>query len=44
MIWCASTEIFIKPQDVHSSLDKFEKAMKENDDAIPSSMVYAYAA
>jgi myo-inositol-1-phosphate synthase len=44
MIWCASTEIYIKPQDVHSSLDKFEKAMKENHEAIPNSMVYAYAA
>jgi myo-inositol-1-phosphate synthase len=44
MIWCASTEIFIKPQEVHSTLDKFEKAMKENHEAIPNSMVYAYAA
>jgi myo-inositol-1-phosphate synthase len=44
MIWCGSTEIFIKPQDVHSNLDKFEKAMKENHEAIPNSMVYAYAA
>jgi len=44
MIWCASTEIFIKPQEVHSSLDKFEKGMKENDASIPNSMVYAYAA
>jgi myo-inositol-1-phosphate synthase len=44
MIWCASTEIFIKPQEVHSTLYKFEKAMKENHEAIPNSMVYAYAA
>ena len=44
MIWCASTEIFIKHQEVHSTLDKFEKAMKENHEAIPNSMVYAYAA
>lgn len=44
MIWCASTEIFIKPQDVHSTLDKFEKGMKENHESIPNSMVYAYAA
>jgi myo-inositol-1-phosphate synthase len=44
MIWCASTEIFIKPHDVHSSLEKLEKGMKENHEAIPNSMVYAYAA
>lgn len=44
MIWCASTEIFIKLQDVHSTLTKLEKAMKENHEAIPNSMVYAYAA
>jgi myo-inositol-1-phosphate synthase len=44
MIWCASTEIFIQPQDVHSSLDKFEKGLKENHESIPNSMVYAYAA
>ncbi|MDM7926373.1 MAG: inositol-3-phosphate synthase [bacterium] len=44
MIWCASTEIFIKPQDVHSTIEKFEKGLAANDDAIPNSMVYAYAA
>lgn len=44
VIWCASTEIFIKPQDVHSTIDKFEKGLVANDDAIPNSMVYAYAA
>jgi myo-inositol-1-phosphate synthase len=44
MIWCGSTEIFIKPQDVHQTLARFEKGMMENHDAISSSMIYAYAA
>jgi myo-inositol-1-phosphate synthase len=44
MIWCASTEIFIKVHDVHTTIEKFETALKENHTAIPNSMVYAYAA
>ncbi|MDD5544628.1 MAG: inositol-3-phosphate synthase [Acidobacteriia bacterium] len=44
MIWCGSTEIFMKPAAVHSSLPLFEKGLKKNDPGIPSSMVYAYAA
>lgn len=44
MIWCASTEIFIAPEDVHGSLEAFEAGLKANDDRIPSSMIYAYAA
>jgi len=44
MIWCASTEIFIRQQDVHKDLDSFEKGLKNNHDAIPNSMIYAYAA
>jgi myo-inositol-1-phosphate synthase len=44
MIWCGSTEIFLKPGEVHSSLAKFEKGMEKNDDAIAPSMLYAYAA
>ncbi|MBN2185049.1 MAG: inositol-3-phosphate synthase [Candidatus Krumholzibacteriota bacterium] len=44
IVWCASTEIFIKPSDVHMSLDAFEKGMKENDPNIAPSMIYAYAA
>ncbi|MBN2070595.1 MAG: inositol-3-phosphate synthase [Candidatus Krumholzibacteriota bacterium] len=44
IVWCASTEIFIKPSDVHMSLSAFEKGMKENDPRIAPSMVYAYAA
>jgi myo-inositol-1-phosphate synthase len=44
MIWCASTESYLAPQDVHSSIAKFEKGLKNNDPMIPPSMIYAYAA
>lgn len=44
MIWCGSTEIFIKPSEVHQSMESLEKGMLENDENIPSSMIYAYAA
>lgn len=44
MVWCGSTEIFIKPADVHQTVENLEKGMKENDPNIPSSMIYAYAA
>jgi myo-inositol-1-phosphate synthase len=43
MIWCASTEIFMKPDPVHETIVSFEKAMKENHPAIAPSMIYAYA-
>lgn len=44
MIWCGSTEIFLRPGPVHQTLEAFEKAMVENDPAIAPSMLYAYAA
>jgi myo-inositol-1-phosphate synthase len=44
MIWCGSTEIFISPTEVHQSLEKLEEGLTRNDEDIPSSMVYAYAA
>ena len=44
MIWCGSTESFMTPTEVHSSIKAFEQALEENDDKISSSMVYAYAA
>ncbi len=43
MIWCASTEVFIKADPVHETIESFEKAMKENHPAIAPSMIYAYA-
>jgi myo-inositol-1-phosphate synthase len=44
MVWTGSTEVFMKPSAVHASLAAFEKGLEESDEAIPSSMVYAYAA
>ncbi|HSU95492.1 MAG TPA: inositol-3-phosphate synthase [Gemmatimonadaceae bacterium] len=44
IVWCASTEIFIKPGPQHATVEQFEKAMERNDEAIAPSMLYAYAA
>jgi myo-inositol-1-phosphate synthase len=44
MVWCGSTEIYMKESPVHRSLGRFEAAMKENNPAIAPSMLYAYAA
>ena len=44
MIWCASTEIFIKATDVHQSIEAFEKGLDNDDIAIAPSQIYAYAA
>src|SRR5438034_144721 len=44
MVWCGSTEVYLKPEAAHASIQSFEKALRENDASIPPSMVYAYAA
>ncbi len=44
MLWCGSTEVFLKPHEVHSTAEKFEQAMKKNHPAIAPSMLYAWAA
>ncbi|MGZ8455725.1 MAG: inositol-3-phosphate synthase [Gemmatirosa sp.] len=44
LVWCASTEIYIKAGPQHATIETFEKAMDESDDAIAPSMLYAYAA
>ena len=44
MIWCGSTEIFLQPGEVHSSLEAFERGLRANDENIAPSMIYAYAA
>ena len=44
IVWCASTEIYIKAGPQHATIEQFEKAMEKNDDAIAPSMLYAYAA
>jgi myo-inositol-1-phosphate synthase len=44
MIWCGSTEVYLEESAAHQSIDAFERALEQNDETIPSSMVYAYAA
>jgi myo-inositol-1-phosphate synthase len=44
MIWCGSTEVYLQESAAHASVESFERALVDNDPAIPSSMVYAYAA
>lgn len=44
MVWCASTEIYMKPSQAHDTIESFEKAMEENSADIAPSMIYAYAA
>src|SRR6188474_2419540 len=44
MVWCGSTEIFATESPAHQTIENFERALEQNDTAIPSSMVYAYAA
>ncbi len=44
MIWCASTEVFLRPSAVHETLGSFEQAMCDGDSGIAPSMLYAYAA
>ncbi len=42
-VWCGSTEIFLKKDPVHETIESFEKAIRENHPAIAPSMIYAYA-
>src|SRR5206468_5351397 len=44
MVWCGSTEIYMKPEATHATLAVLEKALRDNDPLIAPSMVYAYAA
>jgi myo-inositol-1-phosphate synthase len=44
LVWCGSTEIFLTESAAHQSIDAFERALEANDESIPSSMIYAYAA
>jgi myo-inositol-1-phosphate synthase len=44
MIWCGSTEIFLKQTGVHESIETFERGLEKNDENIAPSMIYAYAA
>src|SRR5208282_97294 len=42
-MWCGSTESYIEPTEAHQSVKSFEKAMRDNDEMIAPSMIYAYA-
>ena len=44
IVWSGSTETYIEYDPVWDTLETFEKGMRENHDAISSSMIYAYAA
>ena len=44
MVWCGSTEKYIQETDIHSTIEKFEAALKNNESLIAPSMIYAYAA
>ena len=44
LIWCGSTEIYLTESAAHANIEAFEKALEANDETIPSSMIYAYAA
>ena len=44
MVWCGSTEVYMTEAPAHESLEAFERGLEASDDAIPSSMIYAYAA
>ncbi|MBT8396671.1 MAG: inositol-3-phosphate synthase [Gemmatimonadetes bacterium] len=44
MVWCGSTEVFLRPGPAHQTMEAFEQAMEANDPSIAPSMLYAYAA
>ncbi|MCB9729966.1 MAG: inositol-3-phosphate synthase [Deltaproteobacteria bacterium] len=44
MVWCGSTEIYLRPAACHESIESFEAGLDANDPAIAPSQLYAYAA
>ena len=44
VVWCGSTEVYRQPTEVHSTLAKFEEGLRNNDENIAPSQIYAYAA
>lgn len=44
MIWCGSTEIYQHPSDCHQTIESFEEGLRNNDESIAPSQIYAYAA
>jgi myo-inositol-1-phosphate synthase len=44
MVWCGSTEIYLRPAACHADIASFEAGLDANDEAISPSQLYAYAA
>jgi len=44
MVWCGSTEVHLHQADCHKSIEAFEEGLRNNDDSIAPSQLYAYAA
>jgi myo-inositol-1-phosphate synthase len=44
MVWCGSTEVYVRPSAVHETLESFERGMVDNHPDIAPSQLYAYAA
>jgi myo-inositol-1-phosphate synthase len=42
-VFCGSTEAYEEPSEVHMDLNSFEQGLKDNDQAITPSQIYAYA-
>lgn len=42
-VWCGSTEAYAEPGPVHATIEAFEDGLKNGDDHIAPSQVYAYA-
>ncbi|MEM9516427.1 MAG: inositol-3-phosphate synthase [Actinomycetota bacterium] len=44
MVWCGSTEAYQEPSAVHASVAAFEQGLRNDDENISPSQIYAYAA
>lgn len=44
MVWCGSTEVHLHHADCHKTIEAFEEGLRNNDDSIAPSQLYAYAA
>ena len=44
MVWCASTEAYREPTEVHATVEAFEAGLKASDPEISPSQIYTYAA
>jgi myo-inositol-1-phosphate synthase len=42
-VWCGSTEAYQEPSEVHETLAAFEQGLRDSDDNISPSQIYAYA-